>query len=220
MISNDKTDRGGDEQGASHTSHQSDRSDQPDPSDAREREDRIAAFVDGEMTPDEMAAFERRMRGDEALRRDVEQWRDAVEAARDWMDADVPGTERLAGLAIPSVANRVSRHSEPARVLDLRRLVRGAAAAAAIFVFGFYIGHVTQGRAPVPVGDSVVENPQPTPTIEKPAPPERQSPGPGREVAQARRYFTDERGRLLVETQLADSRGTAFFVIDRSFQLP
>ncbi|MCX7047734.1 MAG: hypothetical protein NTX50_19890 [Candidatus Sumerlaeota bacterium] len=75
-----------------------------------ERERQIAAYLDGEMAANERRTFEARIHSDAALRLEVEQWREALVAARDWAQADAPGVERAAALPIPSyVASRATQ---------------------------------------------------------------------------------------------------------------
>lgn len=187
-----------------------------------EREDRLGAYVDGEMTPAEAAAFERDMEADEALRREVDAWREAIEAASDWMDVDAPGIERVAHLAIPSVAARgevspaASGRGDSgrgrARVVAVPSVFWRVAAAAAIFVAGFYIGYASQQGESTPAGIPIKAGSTPEQPI---------SDASDREVAQlpARRYSTDSRGRIVVHTTLAGSSGSALFVIDRDFEV-
>lgn len=61
-------------------------------------------YVLGEMAPAEAAGFERRLSQDEGLRREVQAWRDAVDAGEQWAAAPPPGAERAAAVPIPRVA--------------------------------------------------------------------------------------------------------------------
>jgi len=190
------------------------------------REDQIAAYLDGELAPEQAAAFESRMQSDAALRRDVEQWREALEAARDWMAAEAPGMERAARLLAPSVAPRNGSAIKPARVLSLalRPLLRRGLAAAAIFVAGFCFGLELKSRTPAPNGGLSgappgIVRPEPvnaTPTPSAPGPPaatEREAAG------LPNQRYTDEHGRLVVETTLKGSGARALWVVDGKFQL-
>jgi hypothetical protein len=196
-----------------------------------EREAQIAAYFDGEMTPEQAAAFESRMQTDEALRREVEQWREALEAVGEWMAMDAPGVERVATLAIPSVAGKqyaddtakrvVFPRKEPVWLFRFRPLAWGSLAAAVIFVAGFYVGQMTHGGAvPLP-GDradsqAFQNEVKPTPTPSERQPSERgQIEAAGVPVQR----YTDELGRLVVETTLQGSGARALWVVDGKFQL-
>jgi len=189
----------------------------------RDREDQIAAYLDGEMTPDEAAAFENRMRADESFRREVEQWRDALEAARDWMNADAPGIERVAELEMPRLGPPEIRPWRSARILSVRPFVWRGVAAAGIFAAGVFIGQMTkQGAAVQKPGSleattmphAVQPEKTPAPQPGQPIPEE-----PGMELASAPTRVTDEKGRLVVETTLKGSGSRALWVVDGSFQI-
>jgi anti-sigma factor RsiW len=196
-----------------------------------ENEEKIAAYLDGEMTPQEVAAFENRMKEDEALRREVDHWRRALDAAREWMSAEAPGVERVASLAIPSLVKRTdSVHAADAplpsarpsaRVWRIRSLAWGALAAAAIFVAGFCLGQITP-RAGVPAPSGSAERPS-VKQGATPAPTPRAMPTPESgqvEVAAAHaQRYTDEHGRLVIETTLKGSGARALWVVDGKFSL-
>jgi anti-sigma-K factor RskA len=188
-----------------------------------DREDQIAAYLDGETTPDEAAAFENRMRADESFRREVEQWRDALEAARDWMNADAPGIERVAQLDIPRLGPPAIRSRRSARVFSVRSLAWRAVAAAAIFAAGVFIGQTTkQGTAAQKPGSfDATQVPGVVKPDKTPAPqPGQLSPEePRMELASAPTRVTDEKGRLVVETTLKGSGSRALWVVDGGFQI-
>ncbi len=135
----------------------------------------IAAYVVGDMTDSDLAAFERRLEWDAALRREVEATRRALEAAREWFGAEPPGVERLDRLEIPAVVGlgatmgqQDSVEKEPVKPgmgEPGRQEIQGAQvipvwgwgsrlrlvlAAAAIFVLGVAVGRL----AMVPPADS------------------------------------------------------------------
>lgn len=190
------------------------------------REDQIAAYCDGEMTPDEATAFERRMQSDAALRRDVEQWREALDAARDWMATEAPGTDRAARLEVPAVAHRAKAAIKPARIVSVfsRSWLRHGLAAAAIFLAGVYFGFELKGGTPAPSSGVTGAPPgqiSPEPVQTAPAPIGHPEPAPAeREVAVLpNQRYTDEHGRLVVETTLKGSGARALWVVDGKFQL-
>ena len=193
-------------------------------------QDRIAAYLDGEMTSDEGAAFERLMEADKSLRREVDQWRDAFEAARDWLTAEPPGIERVDDLAIPSVARRRARAMWTGDLFNvfLRPYVWRTVAAAVIFVAGFFVGLVThsefsppEDRGEIKRGVEQVTS-EPTPAIprtsgkeSREAPVEPQSKG-AVQLAQlpSLRHSIDEKGRIIIETG-----ARAVWVVDGNFQI-
>ncbi|MFH1741558.1 MAG: hypothetical protein ABIH23_21335, partial [bacterium] len=104
------------------------------------RQNQIAAYFDGEMTPGETADFEQQMKTNESLRQEAEQWQKALEAARDWIQSEAPGTEHLPDLPVPSVAKQKNiRRLFPIPKSEIRipKSAWRAAAAAAIFIAGF-----------------------------------------------------------------------------------
>ena len=194
-------------------------------------QDQIAAYFGGEMTPKEAAAFERLVETNEALRRQVDEWRDAFEAARDWMGAGAPGVERVETLAIPIVATRRSRR------VWLNALIRSYAwrgvAATAIFVLGFVVGFTWHPQVSPPGDREGIKSTELSPPVDRgeikrgvdlphtvgettetaPAAPQAKE---AVEFAQlpALRHSVDEKGRIIIET------GThALWVIDGGFQI-
>lgn len=214
----------------------------------QEQDERLMAYLEGEMTPDEAAAFDAFMEKDETLRVQCAQWRKALDAAREWTCADAPGVERVENLQMPVVPQRAKPVSAAARrhvsqrdfthFFSLRWLV-WAGAAAAIFIAGFGVGQMAgPGALPLPRGGGkqvVVDKadyPTPTPEMPTPSPvpkeqtaatsPTREQPSErGRvEVADIpTQRYTDEHGRLVVETTLKGSGARAFWVVDGTFQL-
>ena len=77
-------------------------------------EDRMASYLLDELAPAQRERFERAMRADDDLRREIEYWRAALEAAKDWTAAEPPGAERAEHVAIPAVTPE-SATPEPER---------------------------------------------------------------------------------------------------------
>ncbi len=67
-------------------------------------EDQMASYLLDELAPAQRERFERAMRADDDLRREIEYWCAALEAAKDWTAAEPPGAERAEQVAIPAVA--------------------------------------------------------------------------------------------------------------------
>jgi hypothetical protein len=176
--------------------------------------DQIAAYVDGDMTPGEAGRFERRMADDPALRREVDTWREALDSARQWMDAETPGVESVDELAIPHVASRRRMSVRPALVRSL--------AAAAIFVAGVCVGALPRQSDTTPEPATVAPSPPQATDTERPPQPRPQAPEPQHaRMAQAtpRRHARTENGRLVVETTLKTSGARALWVVDGTFRL-
>lgn len=149
--------------------------------------DRTDAWIDGELPPDESARFEREA---------------GLARAREWLDIDPPNLARADRLAIPQLRTQDSG----LRTLRLRWLWQ-TAAAAAIFIGGFFIGRIGQigpiNTAPSSV--TVKVTPLPTPAVRQEAVQLARADEP--------RRVTDEGGRLIIETT------NATWVIDSSFKL-
>jgi hypothetical protein len=197
-------------------------------------EEQISAYLEGELTPEAARAFEREMDADAALLREVEAWRETLEAARDWAVADAPGVERADALAVPVDANE----PPPARVVAVRprRLVWQAAAAAAIFITGVWVGGATKAfDAPDPSPGQIGDRPRPpfehliSATPKKPnkfdngvnsAKPkiEQKTDGAPFVATVSTRYAKDERGRLTIETTHRTG-ARALWVVDGGFQV-
>ena len=187
--------------------------------DDRRREDDILAYLDGDMSPAETAAFERRMQTDDTLRRSVQQYHDTLGAARDWMEADPPGVERIAQLTVPPVSPRHARGGK-AHIVSVHPHIWQGFAAAAIFVAGVLVGHMFQANAKPdhPVITVPPVTTQATPQV-TPAPVKPQPQNEDRQLAAAPPRYTDEKGVIVVETTLKGSGARALWVIDGGFQL-
>ena len=209
------------------------------------RADRIDAYLAGDMSASDRAAFERDLAADPTLARDLAAWRAAWDAARDWAQAAPPGLARADAITLASLESlgslESSASSSPDKSyrshrsygLSLPRVWRPAAAAA-LLLAGFALGRLSQPAAApdrsissVPTMPSTLSRetstaaqptPQPTPTAVSPvaAPPPANT-----DLAMSRPAVrtTDENGRLVVETSLQRSGGQATWVIDGSFQI-
>jgi anti-sigma factor RsiW len=178
----------------------------------REEQERIAAFLSGTMPEKEAAEFERRLRDDAALAREVETWRQALAEARDWLRADPPGAERAADLEIPAVpgAGRASEGRSGrswATVAPLRPATARALAAAALFFAGVLVGALAPRAERLgPGGERTLT-----------APGETVSQVPGE--PEPRRYVETQNGRVIIETTLQGSGARAVWVVDGKFRL-
>ena len=191
----------------------------------------IAAYLEGEMIAEEVAAFERRMSSDRALSREVDQWRQAMEAARDWVEAEAPGVERVESLPIPSVFSAASPEASLLRLPGIRPAlgVWRWLAIAAVFVAGFLAGHLTQSKPSSgeeqhpaaglgqPAVQSALEGQGHADSTRPPAALGETAkltalPGPAR-------YSSEENGRLIIETTLRNTGARAMWVVDGTFGL-
>lgn len=204
----------------------------------------IAAYVSGDMTPREAAAFERRMEADEILRREVEQWREVVAAAEQWAAQEVPGIERADGLTLPSLH---PPRSWPALLSNLR--LAGVTAGfrprwltACVFAAGFVLGALLFRQAPpsrapaeretgpdtVMIGGRDEEHgtgAESGTDVKEPETPSIVEPGGERSrtrvaAAPGPRYVTQQDGRVVVETTLARSGARVTMIVDGGFQFP
>ncbi len=196
-----------------------------------EREEQIAAYVNGEMTLEETAAFERLMESDARLHQEVEEWRRTLDTAREWMMQEAPGIDRVDALEIPRMVTAQDKVQEisprqPVEVLAKPKylsFLRYAMAAAAIFIVGFFLG--TQWPVSAKIGAPEIAEKPPV-EIEKQADlPSPSLPQPGETVKSrlaefgARRSVTRQNGRLIIETTLKDSDARALWVVDAGFRL-
>ena len=183
-----------------------------------EYDERIASYFNGEMSQKEKAAFERLLETDETLRREVEEMRSALQDAQGWFSEEAPGIERVKQLEIPSVAKTKARQ-RPAfsfRIF-IRRAAWQIAAAAALFIIGFYFGAGTQTqvKAPVSVDLEVFETPEEgvstVPAIDLRQ--QEEPPEPAKPL-----YVVQKNGTYEIET-VTSSGSRALWVVDASFQL-
>jgi regulator of extracellular matrix RemA (YlzA/DUF370 family) len=190
----------------------------------------IAAYVHGEMSPEEVDKFEARLHDDETLMNEVEAWRDTLHLARGWANADAPGVDRVAGLEIPSVTKPKVFGIPRGKLLSL--ILRKGAVAAAIFAMGFVFGMARQQGPSTPAlepgpGNERIsqEKAQREPQTEQTMP---EVPAGKTEVAsvdpekaqRTRTTHTTERdGRIIIETRRGDSGTRAIWVVDGNFRL-
>ncbi len=187
-----------------------------------EREEQIAAYVNGEMTAEETAAFERLMESDERLHQEVEEWRRALDAAREWMMQETPGIDRVDALEIPHMVTAQEKLQEISPKPRYLPFLRYAMAAAAIFIVGFFLG--TQWPLSARIGAPMISEKPPL-EIEKEA--DLPSPSPIQPVEtvrsrlaelDARRSITRQNGRLIIETTLKETNARALWVVDAGFR--
>ena len=205
------------------------------------QQERIAAYVSGTMSHEQAAAFERELAADERLRHETDQWRLSLETTREWLDAEPPGLERVQSLTIPTVAESAPAEARTspirARIVWLRPAMIQGMAAAAIFVGGVLFGMQTgqggerqPGAVIGPGAPSAIHTPPPTKDVPRSETPREEeavesgtalafllgTKGTGNVPA---RYEQTADGRMVIETRLAKSGGSAVWVVDGQFQL-
>lgn len=160
------------------------------------------------MTPEQAHEFERRMQEDDGLRREVAEWREALDAARKWAAEEAPGVGRVKELPVPVGFGGAVRPMSPIGpmgpmgpmgVLEnrkpsrprSRRLVRlrilQVLGVAAVFVLGFALGHsslksgdrVAASKAVSPSSAQQALAPTPVPELPSAAPTSQPKALPG-----------------------------------------
>lgn len=200
------------------------------------RELLIASYVLGDMAAGEKAAFERRVDRDPALAREVEAWREANEAASDWMESAPPGIERVNELAVPRLNVRSVR-LRSRFTMPRRQVVQRAFLVAAIFLIGFWSGRwdslgETQRDSSIP--DRAIENIVPVlsgldedgtevaPAVETDPDSSvfRQASNTPTNVSPVLvRSTTDENGRLIIDTENLTSGLRVRWFVEPAFEI-
>ena len=179
---------------------------------SEEIQEQIAAYCDGEMTPEERSAFEERIEKDENLRSEVDRWLDAVGAAKDWMHLDAPGVERVEALPIPTVSKRSSAWFGSLFGLYLPRYTAAACAALVIFLSGYFAGVMSQSSVVPSIQESTVKE------AVTPTPSESDAPIQLAHLPDTYRA-SQENGRVVIETTLKGVGTRALWVVDGKFRL-
>jgi anti-sigma factor RsiW len=173
-----------------------------------ERNDQINAYLSGTMPPEEARRFERLLREDAELEREVRLAREDLDAARQWAAAEAPNAqERAARLKIPHLEwhgrparesfSNAERRVRPATEVDLpvagsslsnaERGVRPSfvryLAAAALFAAGILVGAMLPRETP-PGGPPGTPRDRavPGPGVVSPALPASATPAPEKQV--------------------------------------
>jgi len=190
------------------------------------RDDRITAYVFGEMTPREAQALEKEMAADPSLQGEVQAAKEALEAATGWLGAEAPGVERVDDIAVPALRTGKAgwRRIWPQWVpLSPTFLVQGAAVTV-IFLLGFFIGHETASDRlpPEPHQDLSAYAPSasnPEEATAKPTPAVVEDKEGIPADFRPERRVTDENGRIVIETTLSRTGTQAVWVVDGGFSL-
>jgi len=178
-----------------------------------EREEKIAAYIAGLMTEEERGNFERLLKSDETLKREVEASRKSLETARAWVTEEPPGLEHVDALKCPHITVK-----QLVRRTKIVIMFRRAIAVAAVFLLGFLIGKgfpqkVLLGKTVTPKTN--VAEVKPTPT---PSPAAKETPRIPQEEKSERR-ITREDGRIIIETTGANTETRSIWVVDGSIRL-
>ncbi|GEM_PF-2357032 len=104
-------------------------------------QEQIAAYVCGDMDGVEREAFEKRLTGESALRRETEAFAQALDAAKSWMNAPPPGLDKVAEIPIPVLRPiPVPKPAAPPAATIKINALRWMAAAA-LFLMGMATGY-------------------------------------------------------------------------------
>jgi len=151
-----------------------------------ERNDQINAYLSGTMPPEEARRFERLLREDAELEREVRLAREDLDAARQWAAAEAPNAqEQAARLKIP----HLGWHGRPARESSFpggrgwRPSFVRYLAAAALFAAGILVGAMLPRETP-PGGPPGTPRDRavPGPGVVSPALPASATPAPEKQV--------------------------------------
>ncbi|MCB9766777.1 MAG: hypothetical protein H6752_01175 [Candidatus Omnitrophica bacterium] len=178
----------------------------------QERTDRktetLLAHLLGELPEDEQAKIEAELQMNPDLQSELESLKETLGQVGDWMDSDPPGLEALERLPIPE---QKILSIQPTGWNPIAKLAAQAIAASLIFFLGYVFGQQTTG------------GPHPDPTSEVAQAPPTQSPSvePNPELKPRRGHHRtyEENGRIIIETTLPASGGSAVWVVDGNFQL-
>lgn len=211
------------------------------------REEQLAAYLHGEMTQQERGEFERMLEKYPTLQKELRQLEETIAAAREWMAEEPPGAERVDQLPLPRLADARTTTTDRSKAPSPLSLYawRGFAAAA-IFLFGFYIGQLRplmeptsdesatlqmhSESAPPKQAESDVEvkseqppqapaTPADEQTVELAEIPqiELRSASEQRDAVIRERYERD--GKIYIESRRRESGASSLWVVDGSFSL-
>jgi len=181
--------------------------------------DEIASYMEGAMSNEERVAFEQRLAEDASLRSGLQSWREAMDAAQQWVEAKAPGVERVEALAIPTMPRHPITLNRPSRLASWRKY-----AAAALFIIGFGLGMLTQKEISMVEPPRQLNHESNQTTIKQPSPiatPRVKPSHPSQpEVAlhDEPTFTRQEDGKVIIETTLHDSGARATWIVDGSFQ--
>jgi len=178
------------------------------------REEKIAAYLAGIMSPEEKFAFEQSLREDPTLQLEIEEYRKTMKAVRGWMEEDPPGMERTEQLTLPKIHPETPPRKSS--VIPIRLIAGYAAVAILIFFTGFILGNKTRfqdmdlhtPKSPVQV-QSIQQNVTPSPT---PHPERKTEPDLDRRI-------TRENGRIIIETSARGAATHSIWVVDGEFEI-
>lgn len=190
-------------------------------------EERIDAYLAGNMTDEERVRFERELQENSDLRVQLDQARNSVQSALKWYQEPVPGLDRLdeEPLSMPPSIQPV-----PAVRRSMQRYFWQVVGAAAIFLVGYLVGiqmnmnpsesgsqsKTRSAEMQIIDGDSTRIKPVVSPTPLLPG-----SQQVNVQLASAKSVKTiEEDGRIIFETQLSESRSRAVWIVDGRFNLP
>ena len=168
----------------------------------------LIAYLLGELSDEEKAEIEVGLKSDASLQKELEVLRATLGIVEDWMESDPPGLDALESLPVPEPTVISIRTKGWSRV---SRYAAQAAAACLIFFCGYLFGNQTTEAPKMKPTPEVVQAPPTAPPTVEPTP----EPKPRR--GHHRTY--EEDGRIIIETTLPASGGSAVWVVDGNFRM-
>jgi len=168
----------------------------------------LIAYLLGELSEEEKVTLETKLYSDAGLREELESLRTTLGTVGDWIESEPPGLDALERLPVPEPKVISIRSKGWSR---LSRFAAQAAAACLIFFCGYLFGNqTTEAPEKKPTPEVVQAPPTAMPTVEP-------TPQPKPRRGHHRTY--EENGRIIIETTLPASGGSAVWVVDGNFRM-
>ncbi len=168
----------------------------------------LVDYLLGGLSEEEKAEIETKLQTDASLQEELESLKETLGAVADWVESEPPGMDALENLPVPNPEVIQLRPSGWGR---FSRLASQAVAACLIFFCGYLFGN---DAAEIPETKPTPEVVQAPPTVTPTAEP---TPEPKPRRGHHRTY--EENGRIIIETTLPASGGSAVWVVDGNFRM-
>jgi len=205
----------------------------------------ILAMLEANETPEASVFFQERMKQNPDLVSELNAYREALAAGKEWLESEAPGADRVETLPIPALDSASVLPLSESPVHRLHKSFafwRRIAATAAVFAVGFLIGLYVQKESPI-LNEShsrphlalpkerqeestgviqtgqVQPTPRPSDTKEKPVPPESQGVTSRLALLPDEKRTREENGKMIIETTLKASGIRAIWVVDGNFEV-
>ena len=182
--------------------------------------DKISAYLNSEMTPEELSEFEKLLETNQVLKQEVEELVNTADTVKEWLATDVPGIDKVSDLEIPEVKTilEIKTHKPPKK--QYYSYFWKSAAAAAIFILGFTLGNINQEQNIVPergAKPDVIT----TEKSEKEKPKEKIVQKKGIQMASLpiHKQIYNEGDKIMIETELSGSGSKILWVVDGEFRM-